>query len=71
MDIFLTLLVIATAVVAVRLLVCAVARCLCDDDEAAAAHHHHHHHHHSPDTSDFDEDVEAWHGAGLAIFGHA
>lgn len=66
MNIFLTLLVIVTAVVAARLLVCAVMRCLCDDDGSAA------HHHHSPDSTDVDEDMEAWDwgGAGLAIFGH-
>jgi hypothetical protein len=66
MDIFLTLLVVVTAVVAARLLVCAVTRCLGSDEPAA-----HHHHHQSPDSTDVDEDVEAWEwgGAGLAIFG--
>jgi hypothetical protein len=60
MDIFLTLLVVVTAVVAARLLVCAVTRCLGSDEPAA--------HHHSTDV---DEDVEAWEwgGAGLAMFG--
>ncbi|TVU04809.1 hypothetical protein EJB05_47944, partial [Eragrostis curvula] len=67
MDSLLTLLVIIATAVTARLLVCAVARCLCEDDGAAA----HHHHLESPDTSDADEDVEAWDRAGLALFRNA
>uniref|UniRef100_K3YLH4 Uncharacterized protein n=1 Tax=Setaria italica TaxID=4555 RepID=K3YLH4_SETIT len=75
LDYFLAVLVVLTAVAAARLLVHAVARCLCGDGAAAAAPPHlphHHHHHHSPSTSDLDEDDDAgpWGGgSGLAIFG--
>ncbi|OEL12953.1 hypothetical protein BAE44_0026031, partial [Dichanthelium oligosanthes] len=66
LDYFLAVLVVVTAVAAARLLVSAVARCLCGDGAAA----HHHDHHHSPSTSDVEEDdVGPWGGAGLAIFG--
>ncbi|KAL6646272.1 hypothetical protein ACP70R_017880 [Stipagrostis hirtigluma subsp. patula] len=67
MGYFLTVLVAVTAVVAARLLVCAVSQCLCGDGAAAP-------HHHSPATTDVDDDdndVEMWVGPGLAIYGHA
>jgi hypothetical protein len=73
LDYFLAVLVVLTAVAAARLLVHAVARCLCDDGPEAAAHHHHHHDHdHSTSTSDDvdEEDAGPWGGAGLPIFGH-
>ena len=68
LDYFLAVVVVLTAVAAARLLASAMARCLCGDG-AAGHHHDHHHHHHSPSTSDVDEDVGPWGGAGLAIFG--
>jgi hypothetical protein len=64
LDYFLAVVVVLTAVAAARLLASAVVRCLCGDRAAG-----HHHHHHSPSTSDVDEDVGPWDGAGLAIFG--
>ena len=62
LDYFLAVVVVLTAVAAARLLASAVVWCLCGDGAAG-------HHHHSPSTSDVDEDVGPWDGAGLAIFG--
>jgi hypothetical protein len=69
-DYFLIVLVVHTAVAAMRLLVHAVAWCLCNDGAPAAAHHHHHHDH-SPTTSGDvdDEDAGPWGSAGMPIFG--
>ncbi|KAL6900972.1 hypothetical protein ACP4OV_005648 [Aristida adscensionis] len=63
MGYFLTVLVIVTAAVAARLLVCAVSQCLCDDEAAPV-------HHHIPATTDVGDDVEMWGGPGPAIYRH-
>ncbi|KAG8048121.1 hypothetical protein GUJ93_ZPchr0008g12556 [Zizania palustris] len=70
LDYFLAVLVVV-AVVAARLFICAVARCLVRSVAGGAAHHHHHHPTSSPATT--DEDVEMW-GAGTgppAIYRHS
>ncbi|KAF7101312.1 hypothetical protein CFC21_102683 [Triticum aestivum] len=64
LDYFLAVLIVVAAVVAVRLLICALVRCLKDGCVA-------HHHHHSPATTDTDEDMEVWAGTELDIHRHA
>ncbi|KAE8804939.1 hypothetical protein D1007_18956 [Hordeum vulgare] len=66
LDYFLAVLIVVAAVVAVRLLICALVRCLKDGRVA-----HHDHHHHSPATTDTDEDMEVWAGRELGIHRHA
>ncbi|PNT68519.1 hypothetical protein BRADI_3g41787v3 [Brachypodium distachyon] len=58
LDYFLAILVVVAAIVAARLLVCAVAHCLGDYFGGAS---HHHHHHHSPTSTDVDEDTVTEH----------
>jgi hypothetical protein len=69
LDYFFAVLIIVAAVVAVRLLISAVVRCLKDRCGSAAHQHHHHHHHHSPATT--DEDVDVWAATELGIHLHA
>ncbi|KAF7108690.1 hypothetical protein CFC21_109109 [Triticum aestivum] len=65
LDYFLAVLIVVAAVVAVRLLICALVGRLKDGCVA------HHHHHHSPPTTDTDEDMEVWGGTELDIHRHA
>jgi hypothetical protein len=67
LDYFLAVLLIVAAVVAVRLLISAVVRCL--KDRCGSEAHHHQHHHHSPATT--DEDVDEWAATELGIHLHA
>ncbi|KAM3190080.1 hypothetical protein ACQJBY_068352 [Aegilops geniculata] len=63
LDYFLAVLIVVAAVVAVRLLICAMVGCLKDGCVG-------HHHHHSPATTDTDEDMEVW-ATELGVHRHA